>query len=133
MSDRIAELRRIGEQATEGPWEHNGCEVEYGLIREREVVFPNGFCHVVFRSDESRERQIADAKFIATARNQWPALMRMAEAVRDFMQDFDCGETETGWEEELRAVRKALAALDAADKERPPSPRAKDLASEPTR
>jgi hypothetical protein len=79
VTDRIDELQRLHEAATQGPWE----AMDQGTHRFNcYEVFSGGtsVCNVTCCESGQDER---DCELIATMRNALPALLRVARAAKD--------------------------------------------------
>lgn len=130
---RLEEIEARVAAATPGPWYHWPCDggPEYSTVISIEVAAngPIGRSDQICRASEDGENA-EDLDFIAFAREDIPALLAVAKAARQV----DSVITRFGWndvirsvqrdprysgdccmvmEDALRAVRDALAALDA--------------------
>ena len=110
VTDRIDELQRLHEAATQGPWE----AMDQGTHRFNcYEVFSGGtsVCNVTCCESGQDER---DCELIATMRNALPALLRVARAAERCLD----GSEVDGWHTPMREVDviELRAALDELER-----------------
>lgn len=104
--DVLAELERLHEAATPGPWEVNPFLAQIDAFAGGE---PLPVCRMLWPTEERTEAEtLANTELIALTRNALPALLEVAKAARDLRHMAVPG---SGWHT-TPELRIALRSLD---------------------
>lgn len=112
MTDWLNDLESLERDATPGPWE---AAMDGWTIRPKADETPERRgtrITTTWATGGAIEKQVADAEFIAAARNALPKLLRIAKAAKEWRRQLGHG---SQGDVEL-AEHAILSALEAADR-----------------
>lgn len=130
MSDAIAKLRKLLEQATPGPWVEDDGNVFSAPIsnanyelrslarRDSKPQSPQGYDGEVAKCSQQLPNFAADAEFIAAMRNALPALLDLVEAAEEMRKfipanrTWALGSKMTDYDAKRAALAMALEVTD---------------------